>query len=423
MPRSLALFALLSLLAGAARATDKSESPSSAKPLCAGFPRLALKTGKGLCTGLVARNLGYLRGITIVGDDVWLADMGGWRKGHGRLLRIGQRGRGKVEVMLTRLDQPNALLTLPNGKILLGSAGRIDIIDPVAARPGHVILDPLMNALPDGGRHPVPAMAAATDGTLYVNIGSATDHCEGDGNAAPAPKLVCPETQETPPRGSIISTRWDHPQKLAIPASQATVVARGLRNSMALALDPWSRLWAAVNARDFINLADPALSDELLPPDTMVRVSNGADYGWPQCYGMLQTSPEYKGFDCNSKTAPTLLLPAHAAPLGMIHVADSHALGPLRGGFLIAYHGYRKTGHRIVWLQMTHSGDPMGEPIDVVWDWESHAASSSKQKRAFSEDGTSNIQGSPVALAQLEDGSVLVTDDHNGTLIEIAAER
>lgn len=389
--------------------------------LCGGFKRVDLKSDKGTCVGLVATHLGFARGIAVVGDDIWVADMGGWSKGRGRLLRIKDHGRGKVEEMLTHLNQPNALLALPNGKLLVGSLGRVDEVDPQGAEPGSVKLVPLLTGLPDHGRHPVPALAATADGILYVNIGSATDHCEGPGNAAPDPQAACPETLETPPRASIIATRWDRPAPGGLPAANARVVARGLRNSMALTVDASSRLWAAVNARDFINLADPSLSDEKLPPDTLVQVADGADYGWPQCYGMQASSPEYKGFSCKTKSAPTLLLPAHAAPLGMIYIGAAHPLGPYKNGLLIGYHGYRKTGHRIVWLQFGAGGAIKGAPHEVVWDWEAAAGGKSKGREAFSADGVAEKMGSPVALAQLADGSVMVTDDHNGTLLVIAA--
>ena len=207
-----------------------------------------------------------------------------------------------------------------------------------------------------------------------------------------------------------------------MPASSAHVLAHGLRNSMALTLDASSHLWAAVNARDFINLADPTLSDETLPPDTLVKVTDGADYGWPQCYGMQLASPEYKGFSCKSKTAPILLLPAHAAPLGMLYMSSAHPFGTFKNGLLIGYHGYRKTGHRIVWVQFDAKGEITGAPQEIVWGWEAPAGAT-KAKEAFSETGAVEKLGSPVALARLSDGSVIVSDDHNSTLLIIAPSK
>jgi glucose/arabinose dehydrogenase len=190
---------------------------------------------------------------------------------------------------------------------------------------------------------------------------------------------------------------------------------------MALTLDDNSQLWAAVNARDFINVADPSLSDEKLPPDTLVQVMQGADYGWPQCYGMGLPSPEYKDSSCAGKALPTALLPAHAAPLGMIFLRPELPLAGLKDGLLIAYHGYRKAGHRIVWQAMDEKGRLAGKPREVLWDWESHGQAKTKGG-GFTADGKPSQQGAPVALAQLADGNVLITDDHSGSLLILAVD-
>jgi glucose/arabinose dehydrogenase len=81
---------------------------------------------------------------------------------------------------------------------------------------------------------------------------------------------------------------------------------------------------------------------------------------------MQISSPEYKDFSCKSKSAPTILLPAHAAPLGMVYLTSKDSLGPLKNGLLIAYHGYRKTGHRIVWQPFNSDEELVGAPADIV---------------------------------------------------------
>ena len=47
----------------------------------------------------------------------------------------------------------------------------------------------------------MPALAVGTDGALFVNVGSFSDNCHPAGGRMPDPKAVCPETQESPPRG------------------------------------------------------------------------------------------------------------------------------------------------------------------------------------------------------------------------------
>ena len=100
-----------------------------------------------------------------------------------------------------------------------------------------------------------------------------------------------------------------------------------------------------------------------------------------------------------------MLLPAHAAPLGMLLYRGDKLPG-LAGKLVIGYHGYRATGHRVVAVGLGADGRPTGTPTELVWDWE--------QK-----DG-SHPQGSPVGLVQADDGSVLIAEDHSGALLRLA---
>jgi len=371
---------------------------------CDGFPAVALTTAEGLCVGVVAEGLGKARGVAVIADDVFVIDMAAWDSRHGRLLKLSQGGRHAPEVVLHDLNQPNAVVRGPGRTLYVGITGQVLQVDPYAADPAHgarVVVD----GLPTTGRHPVPGLAVGADGALFVNVGSATDNCHPAGGGRPDPKAVCPETQESPPRGSVLrfpvrATPWK--------ASEQAPYARGLRNSMAMALLPNGKLAVAVNSRDGINHADPALSDVTLPHDLLVVLQPGGDYGWPYCYDQRVASPEYPGFDCASRLAPDLLLPAHAAPLGMLLYRGDRLPG-LAGQLIIGYHGYRATGHRIVAVTLDKDGRPTGAPTELVTDWEQR-------------DG-SHPQGSPVGLAEMADGSVLIAEDHSGALLRLSRKR
>ncbi|MDR3387358.1 MAG: PQQ-dependent sugar dehydrogenase [Rudaea sp.] len=371
---------------------------------CDGFPKVGLDTAAGSCIGLVAGHLGFARGVAAIGTDIYVADMGGWQKNRGRIVRLPDGGHGQPHVILNSLNEPNSLVPGPDGTLYVGLSGAVIRFDPAAADPQKSLRN-IVTGLPTQGRHPLAALALGADGSLFVNVGSATDHCERQlGDPAPGPQ-PCPETQASPPRATILRVA---PGDTAVDARTLVPYARGLRNSMALTVLGSGRLLAAVNARDAINQADPALSDAELPHDTLVRVEQGADYGWPYCFDENRPSPEYAGFDCSGKRAPTLLLPAHAAPLGMIFYRG-RALAGLEGHLLIAYHGYRSTGHRIVKLAIDAQGRPRGVPEDVVTGWE------------YARDN--HPQGAVVALWEMDDGSVLVTEDHNGTLLRLARDK
>jgi glucose/arabinose dehydrogenase len=193
----------------------------------------------------------------------------------------------------------------------------------------------------------------------------------------------------------------------AVPADARTLApfARGLRNSMALAVLSNGTPLALVNARDAIDQADPGLSVEALPHDFYTVLREGADYGWPYCYDDRKPSPEYPHFDCSRVEVPTLLLPPHAAPLGLLYYAGT-VLPGLTGRLIIPYHGYRDGGHRIVSLALDADGAPQGRPADLVWGWDKAPGS--------------HPQGAPVAVAAMRDGSILITEDLNHTLLRLA---
>ncbi|AMP00539.1 glucose / Sorbosone dehydrogenase family protein [Collimonas arenae] len=384
------------LACGIASAKDSYQTSGS----CDGFPRLDVKVAKGMCVGLVADHLGFARGVAAIGQDIYVLDMGGWTNKRGRLLRLNLKKDGKPEVLLSKLDMPNAIVATPDKRLLISMVGRIVRIDPAAKDIAGSMQDVIVN-LPSTGRHPLSAMVLGADGSLYINVGSATDNCESQSGKADLP---CPEIAETPPRASVLHANLASGQ-LPLDARAVQVHARGLRNSMALAISADGKLIAATNSRDNINVVDPKLSDAALPHDTLSWLVGGADYGWPYCFDMQRASPEYAGFDCSKKTAPSRLLPAHAAPLGML-IYNGKSMPALAGHLIIGYHGYRDTGHRLVSQALNATYQPVGEPQEIISGWHYRAGG--------------HPMGAPVALATLDDGSIVITEDRNGTLLRLA---
>ncbi|MEC4592798.1 glucose dehydrogenase [Nitrospirillum amazonense] len=401
----------LALLAASLPATARVHVGYTTQGQCDGFPAVNLKTAPGLCVGLVASQLGFTRGVAVLGTDVYVIDLGGgWRHNHGRLLRLKDGGRAAPEVLLTGLDEPHALAPAPGGRLYMSVLGRIVSLDPNAAEVAASLRD-VVTGLPKEGLHPLAALAVAPDGSLFVNVGSGTDHCETPGgkkgdDTPPRADIPCPETVGATPRGVML-----HVTPGATPVNVAGLqpYARGLRNAVALAVLAGNQVVTATNARDNISDADPALADEDAPHDLYLILKQGADYGWPYCYDQGVPSPEYrsryKDADCKAKQAPTLLLPPHAAPLSLLPYADGPLPG-LAGTLLMTLHGYRDTGHRVVALPVDAQGRPTGALTDVISGWD-----------AVTGD---HPQGAPVSLARLPDGSVLVTEDHNGTLLRLA---
>jgi glucose/arabinose dehydrogenase len=116
-------------------------------------------------------------------------------------------------------------------------------------------------------------------------------------------------------------------------------------------------------------------------------------------------SPEYPDFDCAKKHLPTMLLPPHAAPLGLL-IYHGKTLPRLDGLAIMTLHGYRTLGHKLVALAVNEDGMPKGSLPDVIWNW-------------LTVKGR-HPRGSPVSIYEQDDGSIFIADDHNGALLRLA---
>jgi glucose/arabinose dehydrogenase len=347
--------------------------------------------------GLVGSGLGFPRGLAEHHGDIYITDLGSRLPGRGRVLRVRLDRPWKPTIVLSRLDRPGAIVSGPDGYLYVAESSRIFRFNPDARDPAASV-EPVLTGLPTTGLHNLPGLAIARDGGLFVSIGAASDNCEDEQGRRPRPDRPCPELSAHPPRGSILYLPPDR--------QRTDVYATGIRNALALLPLPNGVLLAASNGRDNIDQADPRLSDERLPHDLLLMVRSGDHFGWPYCFDLDRPSPEFPNAKCAKYTKPALLLPPHAAPLSMLLYRGSLLPG-LRGTLVLAYHGYRSTGHRIVAFHIAANGSPIGAPVDLVSGW----------------TAVRNLrpQGAPVAMLELADGSILILEDHNGTLLRLAA--
>ena len=394
------LFAFLLLLPSAAPAA--AASPYATSGRCAGFPKVSLTTRPGSCVGLVGSGLGFPRGVAEHNGDFYITDMGSWLPNRGRLLRVRIDRPWKPIVILPRLDRPGAILTGADGYIYIAEATRIIRINPYA-RDVSASAQPVVTGLPGTGLHSLTGLALARAGGLFISVGAASDNCENRNGRRPNPN-PCPELSASPPRGSILFL--PPRSRLPMTASSLRVYATGVRNTLAMTQLPNGVLLAASNGRDNVDSADPRLSDDLLPHDVLLGVTQNSRFGWPYCFDFDRPSPEYPGARCTVFTRPAMLLPPHAAPLSMLAYRGKLTPGP---SLIIAYHGYRATGHRIVAFPTNAAGMPAGSSVALVSGW----------------DALPNVrpQGSPIATLALREGSILIVEDHNGTLLRLAPVR
>jgi len=188
------------------------------------------------------------------------------------------------------------------------------------------------------------------------------------------------------------------------------VYASGIRNPVGLALQPGTDIvWTAMNERD--NLGDD------LVPDYATSVKDGGFYGWPYSYIGENYDPRYIGSfpDLVKRTlVPDVLLPAHAAALGITFYDGSQFPQRYRNGGFVALHGSWNrsvaNGYKVVFFPMVN-GRP-GPIEDFV----------SGMLASNGENGTAiDAWGRPVGVTVARDGSLLVSDDGSNVIWKISA--
>jgi len=243
-------------------------------------------------------------------------------------------------------------------------------------------------AIGSGGGHWTRNVAISPDGSqLFVSIGSA-------GNIG----------EEPSPRATIQSFRIDGPSPGA--RAQATF-ASGLRNAVGIAFLPGTnRLFAVINERD-------GLGDGLVP-DYFTEVKYGAFYGWPYSYIGQNPQPSYaerRPDLVRQAVVPDLLFRSHSAPIGLVFYQGRQFPAEYRGNAFVTLRGSWNSG-KPVGYQVARIRLRDGKPEDgyeIFLD-------------GFRVGGTdrAEVWGRPAGIAEMPDGSLLVTDDTGKTIWRVS---
>jgi glucose/arabinose dehydrogenase len=176
------------------------------------------------------------------------------------------------------------------------------------------------------------------------------------------------------------------------------IFASGTRNPIGLHWYPGTdTLWVAVQERDL-------LGDDLVP-DYFTHVQQGGFYGWPFAYAGPHEDPRRKGekADLVAKTiVPDILLGAHVAVLDYLFYTGKQFPAEYQGGAFLAFHGSwnrsKRVGYSVAFIPFKNGKPAADAPRDFLTGW-----MLAPDKR--------EVWGRPVALLQLQDGSMLVSDD------------
>ena len=187
------------------------------------------------------------------------------------------------------------------------------------------------------------------------------------------------------------------------------VYAWGIRNAVGIAFRPGTNeLWMSTNERDEIG--------EDLPPDYLSSVRPGGFYGWPWFYIGNHPDPRRKGKHpelTDKVVVPDVLVQAHSATLNLCFYTRDQFPPEYKGDIFAAFHGswnrMKRTGYKVVRVPFDHStGKARGEYEDFVTGF-------------VTPDG--KVWGRPVGITVARDGSLLISEDGNGTIWRVSYGR
>ena len=281
----------------------------------------------------------------------------------------------------------------------------------------------IVSGLPLSGDHPMHPFAIDDDGSLYVDVASATNACQVKNRIPKSPGIDPCNELET--RGGI--WRYDA-NKTNQKFSPAERFATGIRNAEGFAIDAkGSHLFVTQHGRDQLHTNWPDLykpdEEATLPAEELLLLTRGGDYGWPECYydaaqKKLVLAPEFGGDGgkklgpCAAKSAPVAAFPAHWAPNGMVRYDSQQFPARYHGGVFIAFHGswnrapYPQQGYNVVFQGL--EGDHASDRCEIFADGFAGPVKSP--------DAAAHR---PSGLAVGPDGSLYVSDDVRGRIYRI----
>ena len=361
----------------------------------------------GFEVNLFASGLSEPRMIRVAPDgDVFAAESAG-----GRVIVLRARNNGEPpqrSVFASGLEGPfgiafyppgpdpqwvyvantNSVIRFPYGNGDVTARGRPQIIVP---------------HLPVGGHHTRDVVFAPDGGTMYVSVGSASNVGDDMGRLSGA---QLEQWRTGHPLGAAWGRETNRADVLAFDpdGKNARIFAAGIRNCVGMAVSPANgTLWCSTNERD-------GLGDNV-PPDYITRVRQGAFYGWPWYYIGDHEDPRHRGERPDLKgqiTVPDVLIEAHSASLGMTFYDGSQFPESYRGNIFAAEHGSwnrsKRTGYKVI-RAIVKDGVPTGEYDDFATGFVIN---------------DSRVWGRPVGVAVAKDGSLLVSEDANGTIWRIS---
>lgn len=231
----------------------------------------------------------------------------------------------------------------------------------------------------------------ADDGKIFVTLGQPY-------NVQPAEKVAMYEDIGI---GGVV--RYN-----GLDGSGRMVYAAGMRNPAGISIGPKGDIWTTDNQVD-------GLGDEIPPGELNSLKKAGGNYGFPYYNGRFKVAgtaaaPDLKDMkEPAGHIFPQVEFPAHQAQLGLSHYTGKKFPAKYQSGVFIAAHGSwnrtKPTGYEVQFVPT--KADGTAGKMEVF-------------AGGFLDAETGRALARPVDIANLPDGSILVSDDYAGALYRIS---
>jgi glucose/arabinose dehydrogenase len=344
--------------------------------------------------------------------DIFIAESGA---GQIRVLRLSDAGDEVIanEIFVSGLRLPFGIAFYPSGDdpqwIYVANT---DSVVRFRYRNGDLHAggkpEVIVPSLPRGGHWTRDIAFSVDDTKMFVSVGSASNDAESiiAFNLASPRQLLAFLRQKI---SDVLVGPTDEIERADVLAFDPKgegrrIYASGIRNCVGMAVNSTTGdLWCSTNERD-------GLGDDL-PPDYITRVREGGFYGWPWYYIGGHEDPLHVGARPDLKNevlVPDILIQPHSASLQMMFYTGAQFPAEYMGNVFAAEHGSwnraKRTGYKII-RAIVKDGVPSGEYEDFV--------------TGFVIDDA-RVWGRPVGIAQAKDGSLLFSDDENGTVWRVS---
>ena len=289
---------------------------------------------------------------------------------------VDKGGKREVKTIAEKLFLPNGI-EFHKGALYVATPKDITRYDDIEAKldspPKPVmVFDKLPGDVPHGWKF----IKMGPDGKLYFPVGAPCNICEP-------------------------SDKYAQIFRINLDGSGLESVVKGMRNTVGFDWHPKTKeLWFGDNQRDWLS--------EDLPNDELNRVTKaGQHFGYPYCHQGDFADPQFGwGKHCKDYVKPALLIGAHSAPLGMRFYNGRMFPAKYQNAIFLTRHGpwnrTEKYAADVVAVFIDAKGNAKMEPFLT----------------GLVENNT--YLGRPADVMVMKDGSLLVSDDHNGAIYRVS---